>query len=665
MWSPKAWERLKTAFPNNELGSRIIITTRHEQVANSCASSSEHIHKMQHLTPEDSKKLLFKTVFGSEQCPREYDHFKEVCDAILEKCKNLPLAIVSIGGMLAQRKHKTVADWQGIIKRIPSELETNPALEGMRRVLSLSYDDLPYHLKACFLYLSVFPEDHVIRRGALVRRWAAEGFVGAAAHSSLSLEEAAHSCFDEIISRSIVTPDEELSSNGEVRSFKVHDIMLDVITTKCVQENFVSFVGKTTHHQQRNDTTTIGHDKVRRLSIQAACCNNSSSLSSRNLPNVRSLTILGSTATERPLATISFTDMTLLRVLDLQGCRWLSKQDLRDICRLHLLRYLSLRGTTIPAQLPNKIGELKALVTLDVRQTSVRFLPRSITRLQNLNHLLAGGYRYYTRSHSVKHFDYDTAVVMPAGFSSMRALQRIPFLDVERSPHALREVEKLEHLTRLCVMQKVHGATWESFGSSLSKLSSSLLSLSVMQYAHSGNEYPQLSFLSNDRDLDRSPPRHLQSLHLMGKLSVLPPWISSLHSLTTLSLRETYLGDGMVHVLGNLRSLVSLKLYRLSYTGNVLCLERHQFLSLRQLVVDNIDTLFRITFQQGGAPYLETLSLALGCWRKRRIRGITNLTRLRKVELYGDINEEEVRTLTERIDRHPKRPIVTREDRLD
>jgi hypothetical protein len=65
----------------------------------------------------------------------------------------------------------------------------------------------------------------------------------------------------------------------------------------------------------------------------------------------------------------------------------------------------------------------------------------------------------------VKHFDYDTAVVMPPGFSSMRALQRISFLDVERSPNALREVEKLEHLTRLCVMQKVHGATWESFGS--------------------------------------------------------------------------------------------------------------------------------------------------------------------------------------------------------
>jgi len=163
--------------------------------------------------------------------------------------------------------------------------------------------------------------------------------------------------------------------------------MLDVITAKCIQENFVSFVGKTTH--QRNDT--IGHDKVRRLSIQAGCCNNSSSLSSRNLPNVRSLTILGSTATERPLATITFTDMTLLRVLDLQGCRWLSKKDLKDICRLHLLRYLSLRGTTIPPQLPNKIGELNAVVTLDVRQTSVRVLPRSITRLQNLNHLLAGG----------------------------------------------------------------------------------------------------------------------------------------------------------------------------------------------------------------------------------------------------------------------------------
>src|SRR5438552_3372224 len=115
-----------------------------------------------------------------------------------------------------------------------------------------------YHMKACFLYLSVYPEDHEIRRGALVRRWAAEGLMSAV--HDLSLEEIAQSYFDGFVGRNMVIPG-QLASSGKVRSFKVHDIMLDVVTSKSVQGNFILFLGTRQH-------TTIGHDMTRRLSIQ-------------------------------------------------------------------------------------------------------------------------------------------------------------------------------------------------------------------------------------------------------------------------------------------------------------------------------------------------------------------------------------------------------------
>jgi len=34
----------------------------------------------------------------------------------------------------------------------------------MKKILLLSYNDLPYHLKTCLLYLGVFPEDYEIKR---------------------------------------------------------------------------------------------------------------------------------------------------------------------------------------------------------------------------------------------------------------------------------------------------------------------------------------------------------------------------------------------------------------------------------------------------------------------------------------------------------------------
>ena len=86
---------------------------------------------------------------------------------ILKKCDGLPLAIVVIGGFLANRP-KTGAEWRKLNENISAELEMNPELGMIRTVLGKSYDGLPYELKSCFLYLSIFPEDHTISQRRLV-----------------------------------------------------------------------------------------------------------------------------------------------------------------------------------------------------------------------------------------------------------------------------------------------------------------------------------------------------------------------------------------------------------------------------------------------------------------------------------------------------------------
>ncbi|XP_047043191.1 disease resistance protein RGA5-like [Lolium rigidum] len=71
----------------------------------------------------------------------------------------------------------TKYEWEQVKVSIGCALERNPSVEGMMKIISLSYFDLPAHLKTCLLYLSIFPEDAIIQKRSLIWSWIAEGFI--------------------------------------------------------------------------------------------------------------------------------------------------------------------------------------------------------------------------------------------------------------------------------------------------------------------------------------------------------------------------------------------------------------------------------------------------------------------------------------------------------
>ena len=170
VWDTEAWESIKLSLPNNDLGSRIISTTRSVTVAKYCSSQ---IYEMEPLSFDDSKRLFFKRAFGSEtSC---YPHLEDVLDRILRKCGGLPLAIVTVSSMLTNQLTK--AEWDRVLSAMGSALANKPNAKKMTSIISLSYFDIPPHLRTCLLYLSVFPEDYVIEKQHLIHRWIAEGFI--------------------------------------------------------------------------------------------------------------------------------------------------------------------------------------------------------------------------------------------------------------------------------------------------------------------------------------------------------------------------------------------------------------------------------------------------------------------------------------------------------
>ena len=95
-------------------------------------------------------------------------------------CGGLPLAITVLGGLLAAKQ--TQEEWEDVLRHIKSYLHVEQNLR-VNKVLALSYNDLPCHLKPCFLYLGHFPEDFEIPTKELIRMWMGEGFVSEIQHN--------------------------------------------------------------------------------------------------------------------------------------------------------------------------------------------------------------------------------------------------------------------------------------------------------------------------------------------------------------------------------------------------------------------------------------------------------------------------------------------------
>ncbi|KAL7251426.1 hypothetical protein ACSBR1_013294 [Camellia fascicularis] len=91
----------------------------------------------------------------------------------------LLLAIVVLGGILVT-KH-TSSEWEMVHQNLISILRRGRSIGqqhgGVMEVLALSFHDLPYQLKACFLCLGNYPEDVEIQAEKLYQLWMAEGII--------------------------------------------------------------------------------------------------------------------------------------------------------------------------------------------------------------------------------------------------------------------------------------------------------------------------------------------------------------------------------------------------------------------------------------------------------------------------------------------------------
>ncbi|VAI52664.1 unnamed protein product [Triticum turgidum subsp. durum] len=363
IWDGKLWQLIKCAFSSNSLGSRLITTTRILSVAEACCSSTHDIYRMKPLSDDVSRRLFCRRIFSAgEGCPHE---LVQVSNHILKKCGGIPLAVITVASLLASNNRLKEKDqWDTVLDSIGRGLTEDHSVKEMKKILLLSYDDLPSYLKPCLLYLSVFPDDHMIKRRNLILKWISEGFVNSEQEGT-SLYELGDSYFNELVNRSMIQPI-GIDNEEKVKACRVHDMVLDLLCSLASEENFVTILDGTERKMPNSQS------KVRRLSIQ----NINVDVTTISLAQVRSIDVFTHDTVDKLLNTSS---CEVLRVLDLH-------YPFPDTSKLLHLRYLRLNHRYLQ-KFPMDMGKLQFLQVLDVSKTRIEEMPSSVLRLRRLMYL--------------------------------------------------------------------------------------------------------------------------------------------------------------------------------------------------------------------------------------------------------------------------------------
>ncbi|KDO48618.1 hypothetical protein CISIN_1g0395191mg, partial [Citrus sinensis] len=155
------WERVDLTkvgvpFPDPENKSRIDFTTRFLEI---CSAMQAH----EFLKVEDVLK--------------NHPNIPELARSVAQECAGLPLALITIGRVMACKK--TPQEWHYAIQVLRISASEFPGMgKEVYPLLKYSYDSLPDEtIRSCLLYCGLFPEDYRTRKSELIDCWIGEGFL--------------------------------------------------------------------------------------------------------------------------------------------------------------------------------------------------------------------------------------------------------------------------------------------------------------------------------------------------------------------------------------------------------------------------------------------------------------------------------------------------------
>uniref|UniRef100_A0A0R0KP70 Disease resistance RPP13-like protein 1 n=1 Tax=Glycine max TaxID=3847 RepID=A0A0R0KP70_SOYBN len=504
------WSNLTKPLLHGTRGSKILFTTRNENVVNVVPYRIVQVYPLSKLSNEDCWLVFANHAFPlSESSGEDRRALEKIGRDIVKKCNGLPLAARSLGAML-RRKH-AIRDWDIILKSdiwdLPeSQCKIIPALR-------ISYHYLPPHLKRCFVYCSLYPKDYEFQKNDLILLWMAEDLLKLPNNGNAL--EIGYEYFDDLVSRSFFQRSK--SNRTWDNCFVMHDLVHDLALYLGGEFYFRS--------EELGKETKIGM-KTRHLSV---------------------------TKFSDPISDIDvFNKLQSLRTflaIDFKDSRFNNEKAPGKL--LHL-RYLNLSRTSIKT-LPESLCNLYNLQTLVLSHCDkLTRLPTDMQNLVNLCHLHINGTRIEE---------------MPRGMGMLSHLQHLDFFIVgKHKENGIKELGTLSNLHGSLSIRNLENVTRSNEALEARMLDKKHISHLSLEWSNDTDFQTELDVLC------KLKPHHgLEYLTIEGyNGTIFPDWVGnfSYHNLRILGLRDCN-NCCVLPSLGQLPSLKQLYISRLKSVKTV------------------------------------------------------------------------------------------------
>ncbi|KAJ0244368.1 Disease resistance protein RPM1 [Hirschfeldia incana] len=595
VWNTGLWREINIALPDGISGSRVLITTRSNKVASFSYGIGSRKHEIE-LLREDEAWVLFcnKAFSGSpEECRRR--NLEVIARKLVERCQGLPLAIASLGSMMSTKKLES--EWKQVYNSLIWELNNNLELKVVRSILLLSFNDLPYPLKRCFLYCSLFPVNYRMKRKRVVRMWMAQRFVEPI--RGVRAEEVADGYLNELVYRNML---QVILWNpfGRPKVFKMHDVIREIALSVSKDERFCDVSSNNNDGDNDDeDVETAEVNCARHLCIQKE-------MRSGTVPrtNLHSLLVCTKHSIELP------PNLKLLRALDLEGSGISKLPDF--LVTLFNLKYLNLSKTEVK-ELPRDFHRLINLETLNTRHSMIDELPPGMWKLRKLRYLIT----FRCNHGHDSNWNYVLGTRVSPSICQLKDLQVMDCFNAEAE--LIKMLGSMTQLTRvsLVMIRREHGSDLCESLNKIKKLR--FLSLTSI---HEGEP------LEIDGLIETAS---IEKLFLAGKLERVPTWFSTLQNLTYLGLRGSQLQENAIHHIQTLPKLVWLSLYN-ACMGTRLCFAEG-FENLKILDIVQMRHLKEVVIEDGAMFELQKLYVRACIVLESVPKGIENLVNVQELHL--------------------------------